>query len=45
MEGIQLQTPLAVLLRADLTGGASTTLNAILAGDLAADVADEPAEP
>lgn len=49
MEGIQLPAALALLLRADLRGPAQREcerlLKRILTFDLAADVADDPAEP
>ena len=49
MEGIQLSAALALLLRADLTGAREWCfergLDVLLAGDLAANVADQPAEP
>jgi hypothetical protein len=49
MEGIQLPAALALLLRADLRGPAQREcerlFERILNFDLAADVADDPAEP
>jgi len=49
MEGIQLPAALALLLRADLAGaskrGFERRRDVLPAGDLAADVADQPAEP
>ena len=49
MEGIELPAALALLLRADLRGAAEGSANACLEGrlscDLAADVADHPAQP
>lgn len=49
MEGIELPAPLALLLRADLAGPAKwegeRLLECGLTFDLAADVADDPAEP
>src|SRR3954467_1644442 len=49
MEGIQLPAALALLLRADLAGASERDLersrDLLLATDLAADVADQPAEP
>jgi hypothetical protein len=49
VEGIQLAAALALLLRADLGGPAQREcerlFGRILAFDLAADIADDPAEP
>ncbi len=49
MEGIELPTALALLLRADLSGArqrpSKYRLKLRLAGDLAVDVANEAAEP